>query len=267
MAMKATGTVQVRVEAHGSVPQGIRELAATKIGSLFRTAAEPVLSAHVMLAMAADPAVDRPAVAQVTIDMNGRILRAQASAKTMRPAIDRVAARLRIRLDRAARNWAALRGTVPTREPGEWRHQSIPGRRFAYFPRPTGEREVVRRASYADLPETPQEAAAEMDLLDYGFHLFIERSTGEDSVIYRTANGYRLAMAHPKPGRLGPVPDSMTVSELPAPRLTVEAAAQRLEAMGQPFIFFVDTHSGHGSLVYHRYDGHYGLVCSAGARD
>jgi Sigma 54 modulation/S30EA ribosomal protein C terminus len=56
---------------------------------------------------------------------------------------------------------------------------------------------VIRHASYAGEPETPEEAAAELDLLDYDFHLFTERSTGQDSVIYRTASGYRLAMAHP----------------------------------------------------------------------
>jgi hypothetical protein len=45
---------------------------------------------------------------------------------------------------------------------------------------------VISHASYAARPETPQEAAAELVLLDYDFHLFIVRSTGQDSVIYRT---------------------------------------------------------------------------------
>jgi ribosome-associated translation inhibitor RaiA len=260
MAMNATETVQVRVEIHGRVADGNRELAAAKIGSLLRLAAEPVLSARVMLAVTADPAVARPALAQVTIDMNGRIIRAQAAEQTTRSAIDRVVARLRVRLHRAARNWAALRGTRPVSEPGEWRHQSIPAHRHAYFPRAGEERDVLRRASYAAEPETPQQAAAELDLLDYDFHLFTERSTGQDSVIYRTAGGYRLAMACPKPDQLGPVPGSIKVSTLPAPRLTVEEAARRLEAIGQPFLFFIDTHTSRGSLIYHRYDGHYGLI-------
>jgi ribosome-associated translation inhibitor RaiA len=256
----------VRVETRGRVPDGTRELAAAKVGSLLRIAAEPALSARVMLTVAADPAVTRPAIAQVTVDMNGRIVRAQAAEQTMRAAIEQVEARLRIRLDRAARNWAALRGTVPSGEPGEWRHQSIPARRPAYFPRAGEEREVVQRASYAGQPETPAEAVVELDLLDYDFHLFAERSTGEDSVIYRTTNGHRLAMAHPRPGRLGPLPASMTLSRLPAPRLTVEEAADRLEAMDQPFIFFIDARTSRGSLIYHRYDGHYGLVRPADER-
>lgn len=98
----------------------------------------------------------------------------------------------------------------------------------------------------------PDEAIAELDLLDYDFHLFTERSTGQDSVIYRTAGGYRLAMAHPKPGRLGPLPGSVTVSQLPAPRLSVREAAERLDAAGQPFTFFTDADTGRGCVVYHR---------------
>jgi ribosome-associated translation inhibitor RaiA len=265
--MKSTETALVRIETHGRVPDGSRELTTAKVGSLLRLAAEPVLSARVILAVAADPAVARPAVAQVTVDMNGRIVRAQAAEQTMRAAIEQMAARLRVRLGRAARNWAALRGTLPASEPGEWRHQSIPAHRPTYFPRASEDRDVIRRTSYAAEHQTPEQAAAELDLLDYDFHLFTECSTGQDSVIHRTTSGYRLAMAHPKPGRLGPVPGSMTVSKLPAPRLTVEEAAGRLEAMGQPFVFFIDTHTGRGSLIYHRYDGHYGLIHPADEPD
>jgi hypothetical protein len=37
--------------------------------------------------------------------------------------------------------------------------------------------------SYTLARETPDEAAADAGLLDYGFHLFTEKPTGEDSVI------------------------------------------------------------------------------------
>jgi ribosome-associated translation inhibitor RaiA len=264
--MMAAQTAQVRVETHGRVPDGSAELAQARVGPLLRAPSEPVLSARVTLAVAADPAVARPAVAQATLDLNGRVVRAQAAGPTMRAAIEQMADRLRVRLGRAARNWAARRGTIPAAEPGEWRHQAIPAHRPAYFPRPAGQRAVIGHASYAGRPETPDEAIAELDLLDYDFHLFTERSTGQDSVIYRTAGGYRLAMAHPKPDRLGPLPGSVTVSTLPAPRLTVREATGRLDATGQPFTFFTDAGTGRGNVVYHRYDGHYGLLVPSGVR-
>lgn len=146
--MMTADTTAVRIEIHGRVPEGTRELAAAKVGTLLRIAAEPVLSAHVTLTVAADPAFACPAVAQATVDMNGHIVRAQAAEQTMRAAVEQMEARLRIRLDRAARNWAALRGTVPTSEPGEWRHQSIPDHRPPYFPRP------ARNAKWCSAPAT-----------------------------------------------------------------------------------------------------------------
>ena len=128
------------------------------------------------------------------------------------------------------------------------------------LPRPPGERAIVRRKSYALARQTPDEAVADAELMDYDFYLFTEKSTGEDSVIYRTADGYRLALARPRTRRLGPADPSITVSKMPAPRLQVTEAAARLEATGQAFLFFVNGGTGRGNLIYHRYDGHYGLI-------
>ena len=105
---------------------------------------------------------------------------------------------------------------------------------------------------------------AELDLLDYDFHLFTERSTGEDSVLYRVGDRYRLAQAQPKPDCLGPLPAAVTLSEHPAPVLILAEAIGRLEWLGQPFVFFVNPETGRASLLYHRYDGHYGLVGPGG---
>ena len=201
-----------------------------------------------------------PAVAQATIDLNGRILRAQAAGATMREAVEHMAARLRVRLDRSARDWSARRGTLPVPEPGEWRHQSIPAHRPAYFSRPPDARAVIRRPGYAAHPMTPEEAVAELELLDYDFHLFTERSTGEDSVLYRVGDRYRLAQVRPKPNRLGPLPAAVTLSEHPAPVLRLAEAIGRLDLLGQPFVFFVNPDTGGASLLYHRYDGNYGLI-------
>jgi Sigma 54 modulation/S30EA ribosomal protein C terminus len=253
-------TVQVQAETRGAVPAGAASFAIQRVTSLLQAAPEPVLFARVKLTMAADPAVERPAIVQVNVDLNGRLIRAQAAGTTMREAVEHTCDRLRIRLDRAARNWAAIRGGRPMPGPGEWRHQSRPAPRLPYFPRPPAERTVMRHKSYALAHQTPGEAAAEANLLDYDFHLFTEKSTGQDAVIYRTADGYRLALAHPRPRRLGPVGPSITVSTLLVPRLPVTEAAARLEAAGQPFLFFVNSQTGRGNLIYHRYDGHYGLI-------
>lgn len=258
--------IAVQVEARGRVPEGIPALAAGKVRSLLRLAGRPVLSARVTLTMAADPAVARPAVARASVDVSGRIARAQAAGQTMRDAVEHMAARLRAQLDRLAPDWEARRGSRPQETPGEWRHQSVPARRTPYFPRSLAARQVTRHGSYAAGRRTPEEAIAELDLLEYDFHLYADKITGQDTVIYRTAGGYRLAQVAPRPYREHPLPESVTRDEQAAPRLTVTAAIARLEATGQRFVFFADAATGRGSVIYHRYDGHYGLVTGSHGR-
>jgi ribosome-associated translation inhibitor RaiA len=120
--MAGARNVQVQAETRGDVPEGAVCFAVRRVTSLLDLASEPVLFARVKLTMAADPAVQRPAVAQVNIDLNGRLLRAEAAGETVREAVEHACGRLRIRLQRAARNWAALRGGQPVAQVGEWRH-------------------------------------------------------------------------------------------------------------------------------------------------
>ena len=125
---------------------------------------------------------------------------------------------------------------------------------------------MIRHKSYAPTRETPDEAMTEMELLDYDFYVFTERATGQDSVLYRTYNGFVLAQARPRRGDLGPMSAAITVSDQLTPRLDTPEAIDRMEALGQPFLFFIDSETGRGSLIYHRYDGHYGHITSAGTR-
>jgi hypothetical protein len=47
----------------------------------------------------------------------------------------------------------------------------------------------------------------------------------------------------------------VTVNPQPAPRLTVDKPPN-----GLPFLFFLDAGHDRGSPLYHRHDGHYGLL-------
>jgi len=263
--MMTMQTLQVQTEAHGAVSGLATAVAVRKVRSLLRIAPGPVLYARVKLTMAADPAVKWPAVAQVSLDLNGRLIRAQATGSDLHEAVSQMSDRLRIRLERAARNWAAIRGGKPVALPHEWQHQSVRSPRMPGFPRPPEERKVMRHKAYALARQSPEEASTELELLDYDFYLFTERVTGQDSVLYRTADGYRLAQDRPRPGDLGPVHAAVTVSEHPAPRLTLAAATARLEALGQPFLFFVNSQTRRGNLIYHRYDGNYGVITPSGS--
>lgn len=119
--MSGTSTLQIQTMTRGAVPEGMVGFAVQRVGPLVRAASEPVLFARVKPTMSADPAVQRPAIAQLTADLNGRLLQGQAAGETMRAAIEHACDRLRIRLERAARNWEAVRGGRAVAGPGEWR--------------------------------------------------------------------------------------------------------------------------------------------------
>jgi ribosome-associated translation inhibitor RaiA len=257
--------IDVDVTTHDEL-SGSADYARGKIGDLGRYTSQPVLHAHVKLSRHRDPAVERPVVAQANLDVDGRLVRVQVGATTAREAIDLLAARLRRCLERAAAHVEARRGGAPAGDPHEWRHDSEPTHRPNYFPRPVDERRVIRRKSFTLAPCTIDDAAREMDLLDYDFHLFTEKGSGAAGVLYRAgATGYRLALVAPAlTDQLRPFALRVTISRQPVPCLTEEEAANRLGLLGLPFLFFIDAAQGRASVLYHRYDGHYGLITPAG---
>jgi ribosome-associated translation inhibitor RaiA len=257
--------VDVQVATDGKVPARAAGYAQEKIGALLHLAPGPVLSARVRMSRHGDPAVPHPVHAQANLDVNGRLVRAQAAGESPHEAVDRLEARLRRRLERIGENWEDRRGGMPSAQPHEWRHESEVTHRHAWYPRPAEEREIVRRKSYT-LPRcSVDDAALDLGLLDYDFHLFTEAGTGQDSVLYRAGpTGFRLAQPTPAESReLAPHLLDLTISGQPAPVLTTAEAVDRLNVLDLPFLYFLDAEQQRGAVLYHRYDGHYGLLTPA----
>lgn len=271
-AQRVAPRVDLQVTTRGDVPGGSATYAVEKVRAVVDRVARPVLSARVRLTHAGDPAVERPALAQAVLDLDGHLLRAHTAARTMHEAIDLLEDRLLDRLDLLVPDWESTRGGLP--QPGHWRHASVPTVRPDHYPRPPAERRVVRHKAFSLPRTTVDEAAFDMDLLDYDFYLFTEMDSGQDSVVYRVLQAtdtdasvgspqYRLAQLRPLPGQRVPDRPSAVVfsrSPVPAPRLTVPEAVDRLDLTGLPFVFFENVETGRGNLLYHRYNGHYGLI-------
>jgi ribosome-associated translation inhibitor RaiA len=258
-------TAGVPVTVHGDVtPEAAAEVE-RRIAALAEYTSEPILYARVRITRVADPATPRPVIAQGNLDVNGRIARAQVAAGTLREALDLLQARLRQRLRRLARHWQARRGQVSRlagteRLPGGRPHADRP----VFRSRPSRQRQVVQHKTYAPTLSTADEAASDMELLDYDFYLFTDATTGQDAVIYRAPpTGYRLAAVTPPPASSPQPAVPLTVSRQPAPRLDLSAAVERLNNSGTPFLFFAAGATGRGQVLYRRYDGHYGLITPA----
>jgi hypothetical protein len=262
-ATPKTETPEVQVAVTG-LPPATADYARQKVGALLGQIHQPVLFARVRVTRLGNPALEQPVVAQANLDINGRLVRAQVAAPTVTEAVDALEATLRGRLERAAGHWEARRGRRYHHDPHEWRHGDPPSELRPWFPRPAQERQIIRHKSFTLPCCTADEAAIEMDELDYEFHLFTEQGSGQDSVLYRAGpTGYRLAQLAPRPDLVTPGGLPVTISEQPAPLLTTDEAIQRLSLAGLPFVFYLDADHARGRLLYHRYDGHYGLITPA----
>ncbi len=250
-------TVQVTVR--GPIPLRVQDYASRKIGHVARYSHEPVLHAQVVLMMMADPARQKPALAEASLDVNGTPVRAHVAAVHMWEALDLLEDRLRRQLVQLESRIRTRHRWLGAAQEHEWRHGDLPSARPEYFPRPVGEREVVRRKTFALAPQTPDEAAFDMELLGHDFYLFTDLSSGEDAVVYhRLGGGYGLR------GDVGVAELAGTVSavefEGTAPTMTEQDAVDHLNRAGEPFVFYRSPTSGRGRVLYRRYDGHYGLI-------
>lgn len=247
--------VPVAVTLRGNVGEYAGKYARDKITTALRVAHGPVLAAHVVLDWRHNPAAENNAIAEASTNVDGLMVRAKTAAPTMPEAVDDLEYRLRRQLAQLQdRNRTQhRRTTIPATH--EWRHGDLPRRRVPYFPRSTESREVVRRKSFASTPMTLDAAAYDMDLLDHDFFLYRDADTGAPALVHHlAAGGY---------GTQGPEPDGATASVTqapPPPSLTEGQARTRLEANNEPFVFYLDADTGAGCVLYHRYDGHYGLI-------
>jgi hypothetical protein len=272
-----TPTLPVPVQVTGAHADDLETEAVEHVRAAIRHVGRPVLHARVRIGRHGDP--ERPVIAQANVDLDGRLVRAQVRARTDRDALDQLEERLRNRLehhvgrtagsweDRRGRGSLAMGGPPPGDERGEWHHGDLPARRGPSYPRPPADRQVVRHKSFAVAESDLDEAVFDMESLDYDFQLFTELGTDQDSVLYRGGpTGYRLAQVDPHPEALADHDVEVTVSEHAAPVLTTDEAIERLAALDLPFVFHVDRERRRGALLYHRYDGHYGLITPADSR-
>lgn len=264
MTSTLPGEVPFVFHDEGPVPDQVRDQSASLMSRLARKTPRPVLFTRVKVLLDPNRDPDEEAVIQGTMDISGSIIRAQVAAPNPRDALNV----LHDRLDRRLRRLAERRQTAEKRPPrtpeGEWRSGDLPAARPGFFPRPVQNREVVRRKTFAPRDEiSVDEALFDLEVLDHRFFLFTDAADSEVSVVYEDDDRVRLQ----KVSGETPPPDDLSFGVVPnptpAPELEVDEARQFLDTTSAPFVFFRDTASGDGCVMYRRYDGHYGLVSPA----
>ncbi len=257
--------LEVNVATTGKVPDGVKQYAADKVTALVRYTKRPILFAQIRLVLETKPSLDRPALAEATLDVNGQPVRAHVAGHDLLEAVDLLEERLRRRLDRQAHHHDGARRRAPVAQPGEWRHGDLPTQRPEYFDRPVEEREVVRHKTFALEPMTCDEAAFDLDMLGHDFYLFTELHTGVDSVVFHADDDGHLELMQSADTTVVPPDCAVPISanQQHPPTLALGEAQERLDAGNERFVFFVSPDTGRGNIVYLRYDGHYGLITPA----
>lgn len=253
----STPPAPVQVTSRGDVPDAMRHYAEEKVGAVYRYTTEPVLSARVVLTLSHDPARQRPAVVEASVDYDAARVRAQAAASEMHAAIEMVAERLQRAILQHHQRELTRHRWIAAPEAHEWRHGNLPARHLDHFRRPFHEREVVRRKTFGLTPMTVDEAAFDMDQLDYEFYLYVDVGSGHDALVHRTpGGGYAVRGDVARPTGTATEVDY----EGPAPSYDEQEARAHLDLAGEPFVFYIDRETGRGRVLYVRYDGHYGLL-------
>jgi hypothetical protein len=247
---------EIAVLTSGDVLAKAREQVRRQITAFTRRAGQNVAAVRVRLTTYRQTKATRPALTQVNLLVDGRPVRAQLAAGFFTEATTLLRTRLQQQLGRLAAPAA----------PRSWPDSFDRYRRPALATLPPAQRRVTRRKAYPLVRCGPDEAALTMDLMDYDFVLFVDAETGQDSLVHRVGpTGYRLTRLAGlvPPGQPASMPWTIGVDAVP--RIGVEEAVDRLNATDLPYRFFEDATTGRGSVLYLRYDGHYGLLTAAGS--
>lgn len=258
--------LDVAVTAGAGVSAAMVAYAVDKLTHLAGHESAPILFVEVKLDLEANPAVERPARAEAVLDVNGDPVRAHVAAHDLPEAIDLLEDRLARRLDRHRRRGVDRARRLHHQEDHEWRHGDPPTHRPAWFDRPRDERRLVRRKSFSVGEMTCDEAADALDLLGHDFLLFTNLATGADAVLFYADDaspGGALELIDAS-GRQDAVGDAtvapVRLARHGVPAVPSDEAIEQLEMDVMPFVFHVDPSTGRGSVVYRRYDGHYGCI-------
>lgn len=253
-------TSGVVYKTYGSVPTSARDEAEDLMARLCDLAPRPVRTARVKITNDdhRDPA--QHSVVQGNIAVSDAVVRAQAAGPTAGEALRIVGGRLERRLQRLGSKRHPATQRPPASSGYGW-SSGDPGERPGFYDRPSEERLIVRRKLYSPMDRTSvSQALFDMDVRDYRFFLFTDEADDKTSLVYEGSTGpviRKVDGSAPDPDTLRP---GMAVDETPALRMPMVDAVADLDESDTPFVFFMDTEQSRITVLYRRYDGHYGSI-------
>ncbi len=254
--------MNVDVTTRGPVDHEMVVLAQETFADLEDSVGRQLDQTHVVL-REEKPSFPQPARAEGEVSLGGKTIRGHVEAENMPRAIHALADRLQHQLRRHVDRLTSLQRKSAEAPEGKWTHDTwVPLQPSQSLLAP-GERDVIRRKVFSLVPLKASEAAELMSELDHGFYLFHDSETDADSVVYLRDDG-RMAVIAPQdasaPAEQGDSGGIVRERSHFSEPLTQEDALSQMDELNHRFMFFVDAATGHGAVLYLRYDGHYGLI-------
>jgi putative sigma-54 modulation protein len=157
------------------------------------------LEVTALLSVAKNPSIANSQTAEVTLKVNGTVIRGEESTENMYASIDLVADKIERQLRKyKTRYWghgAKIRGTngadsgaVATEDDIDMDFELVSSS-VATSTEESTKPKIVRSKKFPLKPMSPEEAAAHMDLLGHDFFMFINSESGHVNTVYHRRDG------------------------------------------------------------------------------
>lgn len=177
---------------HMDVTDAIRDYAEQKVGRASKIIDQDTMSAEVVLRHEKNPKIDRPDVAEVTVFMKGRVVRAEEAASDMYAAIDLAGDKVETQLRKYKSRLLGKRDNGAVRvKTAAGDEQIVDDSQPQTAEKDFVERQprIVREKLLEMKPMTEDEAMLQIELVDHDFFVYQDADSDQVSVLYRRANG------------------------------------------------------------------------------
>jgi ribosome-associated translation inhibitor RaiA len=257
--------ITTQISVSGDVSDAEQQRCVEAVSAALADIGEEVRRCTVRLEHGTDPHHVRRAEARLSVDLDGTPVFAHAEAETVDAAADLAATRLHERLRKQIDRRQDSRRHGDGLSEADW--SAMDDDRVRSVPRsiPLDQRRIEARASFGPPDSTVDEAIFDLEALGYRFHLFVELQSGDDVIVRRheeRRDAYVLRFVHGEgTGQSARMcAADVEIDVRPAPHIPLIEAVDLLDIAGHDDVFFLDTETERGSVVYRRLDGHLGLT-------
>jgi putative sigma-54 modulation protein len=174
--------MQINITAKGvAVPPGLKDIAERKLGKLAR------LLRQIDTVDITCSRERQWRVVEIVLKANGLLVRGEDRAVDIRSAVESLVDKLERRVKKSRSKMIDRYRQAPETR-SAWEAEAAEVAEVAELGAESEPR-VVRSKSFTVKPMSPEEAAAQMDLLGHGFYVFMNAETEQVNVLYRRRDG------------------------------------------------------------------------------